>query len=129
MEILESEDRSHIPECLRNYPGGTCRDYSSVLHNHLLSLGFSSCMVCADHQHHEIEGRELSHCWVEYEGFIVDGTYSQFSEKYPKLYMKERSEWHSMFSELRKRELPVRFLESGLDEFYKAIRSCNGQLN
>ncbi|MNC16039.1 hypothetical protein D3C76_323660 [compost metagenome] len=84
--ILHSED---LPAPYDNFPFRCCQDASWILHRHLFEKGYISVELVSG-EYHGDNGEYMSHAWLEFDGTIIDITYSQFDEVNDVVITKER---------------------------------------
>lgn len=94
VKFIEKTDVRNRPICLKEFPSGACGDYSLILHTYLFRLGVPSLYVRASDLD---EQSNLTHCWVEVDGVIVDATIIQFDQSAPAVFIGQDSPWHRRF--------------------------------
>lgn len=77
------------------YPRGCCGDTSDLLAKYLSCKGIKAEYVWGMND-------EMSHGWLEYEGYIIDITVDQFDNVHEKILITKDKTWHSRFKGQRR---------------------------
>ncbi|CAM3468704.1 MULTISPECIES: hypothetical protein [Paenibacillus] len=92
--ISHTED---LPFPYNNFPLGCCQDASWILHRYLYEKGYNTVELVGG-EYHGDNGEFMSHAWLEFDGTIIDITYSQFNGVADVIITKERDS-HQKFIE------------------------------
>lgn len=120
--ISHTED---LPFPYNNFPLGCCQDASWILHRYLYEKGYNTVELVGG-EYHGDNGEFMSHAWLEFDGTIIDITYSQFNGVADVIITKERDS-HQKFIENYRYRKPYwetytdDHTSNMLDLFYKKV--------
>ncbi|EJG2372267.1 hypothetical protein MT371_24630 [Vibrio parahaemolyticus] len=131
---LESTPKSLFPSgtafraCLTKFPTGCCGDTALLAAMHLfIKFGIECKYVSARGLG---DNQQLSHAWIEYNGYIIDLSADQFNSKgfsLERVIFSKSSEFHGLFSKKEVKELNISALgTSPIGKSYSLIKNHFG---
>lgn len=100
--VLEGLDPSTLPEGLRDFPKGACKDASDLLGTLLEAAGQGESVLVRGERGTKGDPSDPwhSHAWLFRDGLIIDVTADQFSEVADKVIVCRSSAFHDTFTEI-----------------------------
>ena len=77
------------------FPKGCCGNVSHPLGCFLISQGYENVRYIAGER--TVDGQYQTHAWLEWDGWIIDITVDQFTDRLSAVFMEKESEFHFVY--------------------------------